>query len=55
MKYRIRRCRDKLWHVQQKRAPGLAGGIWRRLEPGALTENGARNLMTLVLDGLRNV
>jgi hypothetical protein len=48
MMYRIRKCRDKLWHVQQKRAPGLAGGIWRNLEPGALTEGGARNQLQLL-------
>lgn len=30
-KYRVRRCRDRKFYVQEKRAPGLAGGIWRRV------------------------
>lgn len=55
MMYRVRRCRDKLWYVQQKRAPGLAGGIWRRVGIASLTEAGAYNLLMLVEDGLRNV
>jgi len=49
--YRVRRCRDKLWYVQQKRAPGLAGGIWRRVGIAALTERGALNLLQVLHNG----
>lgn len=32
---RVRRYReDNLWYVQFKRAPGLAGGIWRKVGAG---------------------
>lgn len=55
MMYRVRHCRDKLWYVQQKRTPGLAGGIWRRINPGALTERGARNLLALMGEGFKHV
>jgi hypothetical protein len=55
MMYRIRLCNDSLWYVQQKRAPGLAGGIWKRVNPGALTERGARNLLALIGDGRKHV
>lgn len=51
MMYRVRRCRDKLWYVQTKRAPGLAGGIWRRVGVAALTERGALNLLQVFQSG----
>lgn len=34
MMYRIRKCSDGFWYWQEKRAPGLAGGIWRRIGDG---------------------
>lgn len=54
MMYRVRRCRDKRWYVQQKRGPGLAGGIWKRVNPGALTERGADNLLRLMGEGFKH-
>lgn len=48
--YRVRRCRDKMWYVQQKRAPGLAGGIWKRIGTACLSERGA-NLLLSVING----
>lgn len=39
MKYRIRRCRDGLYYLQQKLAPGLDGGIWRRVGEGTKERN----------------
>lgn len=33
MMYRVRKCRDGQFYVQEKAAPGLAGGIWRRAKP----------------------
>ncbi len=41
MMYRVRRCRDGLYYLQEKRAPGLAGGIWRRVGLGCYTRDEA--------------
>lgn len=42
MMHRYRKCRDGLWYIQEKRAPGLAGGIWRRIGQGFPTEREAQ-------------
>lgn len=39
MMQRIRKCRDGLYYLQEKRARGLAGGIWRRVGEGTKERN----------------
>jgi hypothetical protein len=49
--YRIRLCNDSLWQVQKKRAPGLAGGIWRQApgEDGHPTKKSAERELAGIL------